>query len=199
MINNIDEIVKRHLLTSENHIYGFADLIGLVQNKFFGYNYGISIGRKLDNRIVDKIVHGPTPEYYSHYRQINEDLGLLTERISEELNKNGCYKGRLGLDRKTDLFISKQFGPRLRLVSILLKTPVKSKSKPVNISRCGNCNICVDSCPAKASSGKLWNITVDREEFFDPWKCRNQCAEFGMTRLGMDARICGICVAVCPI
>lgn len=100
MIYNIDEIVKRHLLPSENHIYGFADLTGLVQNKFFGYNYGISIGRKLDNRIVYKIVHGPTPEYYSHYRQINEDLGLLTERISEELNKNGCYKGRLGLDRE---------------------------------------------------------------------------------------------------
>jgi NAD-dependent dihydropyrimidine dehydrogenase PreA subunit len=199
MIYNIDEIVKRHLLPSENHIYGFADLTGLVQNKFFGYNYGISIGRKLDNRIVDKIVHGPTPEYYSHYRQINEDLGLLTERISEELNKMVATRPGSGWIGKTDLFISKQFGPRLRLVSILLKTPVKSKSKPVNISCCGNCNICVDSCPAKASNGKLWNITVDREEFFDPWKCRNQCAEFGRTRLGMDARICGICVAVYPI
>lgn len=199
MIYNIDEIVKRHLLPSENHIYGFADLTRLVQNKFFGYNYGISIGRKLDNRIVDKIVHGPTPEYYSHYRQINEDLGLLTERISEELNKMVATRPGSGWIGKTDLFISKQFGPRLRLVSILLKTPVKSKSKPVNISCCGNCNICVDSCPAKASNGKLWNITVDREEFFDPWKCRNQCAEFGRTRLGMDARICGICVAVYPI
>ena len=197
MIYNIDEIVKRHLLPSENHIYGFADLTRLVQNKFFGYNYGISIGRKLDNRIVDKIVHGPTPEYYSHYRQINEDLGLLTERISEELNKMVATRPGSGWIGKTDLFISKQFGPRLRLVSILLKTPVKSKSKPVNISCCGNCNICVDSCPAKASNGKLWNITVDREEFFDPWKCH--CAEFGRTRLGMDARICGICVAVCPI
>jgi epoxyqueuosine reductase QueG len=80
-----------------------------------------------------------------------------------------------------------------------LKTPVRSKSNPVNISRCGNCNICVDICPAKAANGKLWDITVDREEFFDPWKCRNQCAEFGRVRLGMDARICGICVAACPV
>lgn len=231
MIHNIDEIVKRLLLPAENHIYGFADLTGLLQKKFIGYNYGISIGRKLDNRIVDKIIHGPTPEYYSHYRQINEDLGLLTKRISEDLNKNGfeslnidptvstseldsvyfdtlrtdlshkmvATRAGLGWIGKTDLFISKKFGPGLRLVSILLKTPVKSKSKPVDISRCGNCNICVDSCPAKASNGKLWDITVDREEFFDPWKCRNQCAEFGRTRLGIDARICGICVAVCPI
>jgi epoxyqueuosine reductase QueG len=105
----------------------------------------------------------------------------------------------LGWIGKTDLFISKEFGPRLRLVSILLKTPVKSESNPVNISRCGYCNICVDICPAKAANGKLWDITVDREEFFDPWKCRNQCVEFGITRLGIDARICGICVAVCPV
>jgi epoxyqueuosine reductase QueG len=67
------------------------------------------------------------------------------------------------------------------------------------MSRCGNCSICVDICPAKAANGKLWDITVDREVFYDPWKCRNQCAEFGMNRLGLDVRICGICVAACPI
>jgi epoxyqueuosine reductase QueG len=105
----------------------------------------------------------------------------------------------LGWIGKTDLFISREFGPRLRLVSILLKTPVKPKLKPVDMSRCGNCSICVDICPAKAANGKLWDITVDREVFYDPWKCRNQCAEFGMNRLGLDVRICGICVAACPI
>ena len=35
--------------------------------------------------------------------------------------------------------------------------------------------------------------------FSDPLKCRVQCAEFGRIKLGMDARICGICVAACPI
>jgi epoxyqueuosine reductase QueG len=91
------------------------------------------------------------------------------------------------------------FGPRLRLVSILLKTPVKAKTKPIDKSRCGTCNICVEICPVKAASGKLWDTTVEREEFFDPWKCRTQCAEFGRVKLGLNARICGMCVAVCPI
>jgi len=36
-------------------------------------------------------------------------------------------------------------------------------------------------------------------EFFDPLKCRVQCAEFGRSALGMDARLCGICVAACPV
>jgi epoxyqueuosine reductase QueG len=105
----------------------------------------------------------------------------------------------LGWIGKTDLFISKKFGPRLRLVSILLSTPVKPKSKPVEKNRCGKCNLCVDICPANAANGKLWDITVEREEFFDPWKCRKQCAEFGSSRLGLDVRICGMCVSICPI
>jgi epoxyqueuosine reductase QueG len=231
MLHLIDEIVRKHLIPAENHIYGFADLTGLLQKKFVGYNYGISIGCKLDHKIIDAVIAGPTQEYFSHYKKINEDLGLLTERISADLNMNDietlnidptvstdeldsiyfdtlrtdlshkmvATRAGLGWIGKTDLFISKEFGPRLRLVSILLKTPVKSKSKPVDISRCGNCSICVDICPAKAATGKLWDITVDREEFYNPWKCRNQCAEFGRIRLGMNARICGICIAACPI
>ena len=231
MIKIINNILKEHLLPVENYIFGFADLTGLLQNKFIGFNYGISIGRKLDYKIVDKVNNGPTPEYYSHYRQINKDLSLLTKKISDDLNKNDietlkidptvstseldsvyfntlrtdlshkmvATRAGLGWIGKTDLFISKEFGPRLRLVSILLKTPVKPKLKPVDMSRCGNCSICVDICPAKAANGKLWDITVDREVFYDPWKCRNQCAEFGRNRLGLDVRICGICVAACPI
>jgi epoxyqueuosine reductase QueG len=207
MIHIIDEIVKRHLIPAENHIYGFSDLTGLLQKKFIGFNYGISIGRKLDYEIVDRVIKGPTQEYYSHYRQINKDLALLTHKISEDLNKNDietlnidptvstseldsiyfktlrtdlshkmvATRAGLGWIGKTDLFISKEFGPRLRLVSILLKTPLKSKLKVVDTSRCGTCSICVDICPAKAANGKLWNITVDREEFFDPWKCRSVC------------------------
>jgi epoxyqueuosine reductase QueG len=231
MLQIIDEIVKRHLIPAEEYIYGFSDLTGLLQKKFKGYNFGISIGRKLDSGIVDRVIYGPTPEYYSHYKQINEDLAILTHRISADLNKTGietlnidptvstselevtylktlrtdlshkmvATRAGLGWIGKTDLFISREIGPRVRLVSILLKTPLQSKSKPVDISRCGSCNICVDACPAKAANGKLWDITIDRNEFFDPWKCRVQCAEFGRSALGMDARLCGICVAVCPL
>jgi epoxyqueuosine reductase len=227
----IDDIVRKHTRPANNYIWGFADLTGLIQNKFPGFNYGISIGRKLDYKIVDKIIECPTREYFSHYRQINKDLDVLTKSISEDLNKcnietlniestvsiselDSTYfntlrtdlshkmvatRAGLGWIGKTDLFISKKFGPRLRLVSILLKTPVVPESDPIDNSLCGRCSICVDFCPAKAANGKLWSITVDREEFFDAFKCRDQCAEFGRTKLGMDARICGICVAACPV
>jgi epoxyqueuosine reductase len=231
MMHQIDEIITRHLIPEENYIYGFADLTGLLDKKFEGFDYGISIGRKLDNSIVIKIIEGPTKEYYIHYRRINEEIEQLSVDICEELNASGlesiniepsvstsdldskysvmlrtdvshkmvATRAGLGWIGKTDLFISKITGPRLRLVSILLKNKVIPKSIPVDKSRCGKCNICVDICPAKAANGKIWDITVRREDFFDPWKCRKQCAEFGRLKLGMDARICGMCVAVCPV
>jgi epoxyqueuosine reductase QueG len=227
----IERVLKKHLKPEEDYIYGFADLTGLLNPKFEGFNYGISIGRLLADQIVNSIIHGPTKEYYSHYKQINEELEQLTINISKDLNIDGiesidieptvntseldsiysktlrtdlshkmvATRAGLGWIGKTDLFISKKFGPRLRLVSILLSTPVKPKSKPVEKNRCGKCNLCVDICPANAANGKLWDITVEREEFFDPWKCRKQCAEFGRSRLGLDVRICGMCVSICPI
>jgi len=231
LIKIIDNIIQKHLVPSVDFIYGYSDLTGLLDKKFIGFNYGISIGIKLDQGIVDKVINGPTPEYFSHYRKANNDLALLTRSISEELTRNNieslavtptvstsdldtiyfdtlrtdlshkmvATRAGLGWIGKTDLFVSKEFGPRLRLVSILLKTPVKAKSRPIDKSRCGKCTVCVDICPAKAANGKLWNIKVDRNEFYDPWKCRDKCAEFGRIKLGQDARVCGICVSACPV
>jgi hypothetical protein len=83
----IIKILKRHLIPEENFIYGFADLTGLLSMKFNGFNYGISIGRKLDDSILDNISEGPTMEYYYHYRKVNEELALLSGRISADLNE----------------------------------------------------------------------------------------------------------------
>lgn len=227
----IEEILKSHLSGEDKYIYGFANLTGLLDPKFGDFKYGISIGRKLDEQIVDPVINGPTKEYYAHYRTINTQLEQLTVDLSKELNARGietinieptvstsdldskyslllrtdvshkmvATRAGLGWIGKTDLFVSKKFGPGLRLVSILIKNPVESKEAPIDKSRCGKCNLCVEACPAGAANGRLWDISVKREDFFDPWKCRKQCADFGRLRLGSDARVCGICVAVCPI
>lgn len=85
------------------------------------------------------------------------------------------------------------------LTSILIDKEVIPGSKPINKSRFGNCSICVENCPAKTATGQLWNIDTDRDVFFDAFECREKCSEFGRTILKIDKRICGICVAVCPI
>jgi epoxyqueuosine reductase len=87
-MQDIENIIQKHLVPCENFIYGFSDLTGLLDEKFRGFNYGISIGIKLDSTIVDMIINGPTAEYFSHYRHANNDLALLTRKISEELDQN---------------------------------------------------------------------------------------------------------------
>jgi epoxyqueuosine reductase len=228
----IRAIINKNLIPPENFIFGFSDLHGLIIKKFDGYNYGISIGKRLDDKIIDDIIEGPTIEYYNHYNQVNSELSDLTGMIHADLQKAGidsmiirptishgqegydeeylktltvdishkmvATRAGLGWIGKSDLFISRAFGPRLRLVSILLKQNPGIDSVPVEESECGKCNICVVRCPANAANGKLWNINVKREEFFDAHKCREKCNQLARNKLNVDARICGLCVSICP-
>lgn len=100
---------------------------------------------------------------------------------------------------KTDLFISKKFGPRVRLATVLTDYPLKPESPVITQSRCGNCRVCVDACPAQAANGLLWNTSVDRDEFYNAHLCREKCRELSWKNLKEEISICGICVSVCPI
>lgn len=105
----------------------------------------------------------------------------------------------LGWIGKTDLFISKEFGPRFRLISLLINQRPDKHVDPINKSRCGTCTICVDKCPAQAANGLLWNTETHRDTFFNAHKCRDKCGELAKQRLNVDKRICGLCISVCPI
>ncbi|MBC8465595.1 hypothetical protein H8D57_01075, partial [bacterium] len=85
----ISTILQKHLQPKDDFIHGFADLTGLIDEKFGGYTFGISIGKRLDNRIVEKVITGPTLEYFSHYRAMNEELSHISHCISQDLNKAG--------------------------------------------------------------------------------------------------------------
>ena len=114
-------------------------------------------------------------------------------------HKMAATRAGLGWIGKTDLFVSERFGPRVRLVSILVNRPLDCSKAPVTESRCGSCNLCVEECPASAANGKLWNINVKREVFFDAFACREKCRELSHKLLKKEISLCGICMAVCPI
>jgi epoxyqueuosine reductase QueG len=190
----IEKIVRNHLIPAEDFIYGFADLRGILNEEFGKYSYGVSIGKRLNDSIVDSIKDGPTHEYYHHYKEINTELNKIATDIIIELKKNKIkcmcitptisstseefkqyldtlrYKishkmiatrAGLGWIGKTNLLITKKFGPRVRLVSILTDKHIKSAHQPVNKSRCGTCDKCISACPAQAANGKLWDINTE--------------------------------------
>ena len=113
-------------------------------------------------------------------------------------HKMAATRAGLGWIGKTDLLISKKFGPRVRFASVLTNHRFQQIGEPVIKSKCGSCNICVEKCPAQAASGKLWNSNVSRDEFYDAHKCMDMCRHLTKTRIQKDATICGICVSVCP-
>lgn len=122
------------------------------------------------------------------------------ETLRSKLSHKMCAtQSGLGWIGKTDLFISKRFGPRVRLASVLTNIPLTSEHPPFTKSRCGNCNICVEACPADAANGRLWKAGIDRGDFYDAFKCRAYCRMISKKNLDKDISICGICVAACPI
>lgn len=214
----------------ENHIIGFADMGDLIAGHY-PYRYAVVVGKRLDDAIVDEIAGGPTGPYYELYNSTNDELNLITTKISRFLTQNGipclpikatvrvedippdfgktlrmnfshkmaATRAGLGWIGKTDLLVSKAFGPRIRLATVLTHHRLDPCGKPITESRCGACDICVKLCPGQAATGKLWNSTLDRDEFYNAFRCMEACRKLSLERLDRKISLCGICVSVCPL
>jgi len=125
--------------------------------------------------------------------------GVNRSRLAYAVShKMVATRAGLGWIGKTDLLVSKRFGPRIRLASIVTQQPL-DVATPINESQCGTCMTCVRACPAQAANGKSWNIQVARDEFFDPLKCREYCRKITKEKLNKNESLCGKCISVCPI
>lgn len=114
-------------------------------------------------------------------------------------HKMAATRAGLGWIGKTDLLVSERFGPRIRLATLLTHYAFEKPGVPITESRCGKCDICVAECPAHAANGNLWNDSLDRDEFYDAFKCHAVCRKLSMERLNKTISLCGICVSVCPL
>jgi len=113
-------------------------------------------------------------------------------------HKMAATRSGIGWIGKTDLLITSRFGPRVRLASILMTSNISETGNPINESQYGSCNICVKNCPAHAATGELWTTEMDRNEFYDPFKCWEFCKQISAERIKKDISLCGICISVCP-
>ena len=189
------------------------------------YSKCISIGITLLNQIVDKLSiepESPTVDLYRHfcYDIINQKIDNILLEItkiltvygydalpipaSKAINKSklygtfshkaAAYISGLGWIGKSCLLINKDVGPRARWGTILTNAPLTPTGKPME-NNCGNCNICVESCPAEAFTGVNFNINEKREKRYDAFKCNDYLTQREQT---VGLRVCGICVQVCP-
>ena len=182
--------------------------------------YAVSLGVKLSDTILKTIESEPSFAYFQHYRAANALLDQIAFRIGREIEKAGYaafpiaasqslgkenpYRGviphktvavlsGLGFVGKSGLFLSTQYGSKLRLATVLTDMPLESEL-PVIENGCGDCNLCKTACPAGAIFGE--KPTTNGERNFDPEKCSKYMKEH-FQQIGRGS-VCGICIKVCP-
>ena len=191
----------------------------LEEKNEFGLSYAVSFAVPLSKAIVDGIDESPTHTYFHHYRTINTLIDNLSLRAGLMLGREGylyvpvpasqsvnglqgifshkyaAYLAGLGFVGRSGLFVSKKFGPRVRLGTVLTDFPFENIAEMVPFS-CGECRLCSESCPAMAISGEDWNPGDAREIIVDA----KACSDFMKKKFQHIGRgsVCGICMKVCP-
>lgn len=216
--------IKTELLHFGADIVGFGDLNELPEDVREGMPIGISIAVVYPKEVIRGISELPTQEYREWYDKLNERLDMIVTRGAELLREmgykaiaqtreyvgNGENKDNTTLPHKTvatragigwigksALLVTDTYGSAIRLSSILTDAPLDTAS-PINKSRCGDCMVCANDCPAGAASGKSWEVGLYRDEFFDPVKCRTTARERAIQGFGGNITIYGKCIEVCP-
>ena len=199
---------------------GFCALPASPIDELPTLTHAVSIAVKLSDAVLQTIESGPSFMYFQHYRTANALLDSIAFRLSraieeagfsafpvaasQSLGKNNPYRGviahktaavlsGLGFVGKSGLFLSTDFGSKVRLATILTNAPLQSEL-PVIENGCGECQICKNACPAGAIFGE--KPTADGNRNFDPEKCSQYMKEH-FQDVGRGS-VCGVCIKVCP-
>ena len=215
--------LKEYLKNAGVSLVEFADLRNIDASSRNNMPYGIAFAIKIRPSIIAGISDGPTEDYYEEYKAINTTLDninlLCVEYIKDQgynaIGQNSTYvtsndnlstplphktvatRAGLGWIGKNALLITPEYGSAIRISSVLTNMPLIT-NEPINESKCGTCNKCVEACPASAIKGLLWNVNSKREELLNPFKCRKKARELLKQRIGIEGAICGKCIEVCP-
>ena len=196
--------------------------IVLPQNLLEPYTRAISIAMRVDDDIINAISDGPTPEYAQHYRSVNASLDRIASQLVQWIIDKGfnamaipashivdendllgsishkavARMAGIGWQGKSLLIISPEYGPRIRLATVLTDMPLEIDQPLKN--RCGRCMECAKACPASAIKNvSTENHYESRDDAIHLEKCHGKLCEF-KARPNVGALICGVCIKVCP-
>ncbi len=219
-MRDLQDTLKQNAAAWGADIIGFCSLPKAPISNMPTLRYAVSIGVKLSDSVLSTIDNAPSFVYFQHYRTANALLDNIAFRLtrtleakgyaalpvaaSQSLGKNTPYQGvlphktaavlsGLGFVGKSGLFLSSQFGSKVRLATVLTDAPLQAEL-PVIENGCGSCEACKNACPAGAIFGELPSINGERN--FDPEKCSRFMKEH-FQDVGRGS-VCGVCIKVCP-
>jgi epoxyqueuosine reductase QueG len=208
------------LSTYENDLVAFGGEI--VRGYPCGISIGIALLNDIVDGLSNRNDPNNASLYHLHaYEVINSRLDFVSSLISSFLYRIGykalpipaaertdaenavptishkmvAHIASLGSIGKNCLLITPEYGPRIRLASILTNAPLLATNNPEE-QRCNTCRACVEICPVTAIKGRNYQFGESREERFDFRKCQSYFEE--MKRDTSKKAVCGMCLYICP-
>jgi epoxyqueuosine reductase QueG len=188
-----------------------------------GFRYAVSMAVALSDPIIESVTDQPTPIYASHYSRVNALLDRTALKVTRYIEERGAramplpasqtldeernvsylshkavaVAAGIGWQGKSLLTVSPDYGPRIRLVTVLTDADLEP-DEPIR-NRCGGCTRCTDACPV----GAIKNVNTDshyasREEALHFERCVRQLRQVFTPMEHIGAPICGVCIKVCP-
>lgn len=202
-------------------LVGFGNMAGLSRD---GLDSAVALALPLPADTVAGIGSGPTRNYFEQYHALNRELDRLAETAARYItglgfrtvaqttttvvetagyrtevpHKTCATRAGLGWIGKSALLVTPEYGPAVRLTSVLTNGQFDVYGSPVNTSRCGSCTKCTDACPGHAIHNALWNVAVTREQLVDVEACRGAARKLAAERIHEEITLCGKCIQVCP-
>ena len=201
-------------------IFGTSDVSKVVPDRFKKTPYALSLGIRLSSVVMEEVKNGPTRNYFHHYRTVNTRLDLSAlksvvylQRLGYDAmaipasqttnnraiagdfsHKTAANLAGIGFIGKSGLLVTREFGPRVRLVTVL--TNLELTGNTMKPPACGSCDLCVKACPCGAITGRQWEPGCTRDDLVDA----SLCSAYMKQQYAMIGRgaVCGICAAVCP-
>lgn len=186
-MKKLEKSIREILDGSGIGIYGFADLSDILKGGYKEYTHAVSIAVRLNPSVVKSILAGPNQEYCEEYKNVNKELDRVSAIIEQEISDKGYKAKAIAASKRTDferilgefphktaatragigwigkssLLVTKRYGPRIRLSTILTDYPLEA-ALPVEKNYCGRCTQCIEMCPAAAIVGGEWIPGVER-------------------------------------
>ena len=177
-----------------------------------GLDFGISMGVRLSDSVIDGISTEPTRIYLHHYRQVNYLLDRASLRLASCIQNMGyrslaipasqivdwdrqvghfshkiaAVRSGLAWIGRNNLAVNPDYGSRVRYATVLTDMPMKS-GEPLDLG-CGGCRDCIETCPAGSIR--------ETSDSYDMGSCLEKLRWFSKT-LNIGQYICGICVKAC--
>lgn len=220
MDRELSEETKKVLLTAGAVLVGIGDMSEVANCPL---PVGVAVAVPVPADIVKSLKNAPTKEYYDTYHFLNDKLDKIidigkdfltakgyhviaqtrkavkldrTQWISPLPHKTIATRAGIGWIGKNCLLVTQEYGAAIRISSLLTDAPLEC-NQPIDISKCGECRLCVKACPGQALTGINWEKHMKREQIIDVHKCYETQKRIMFENTGIDYDLCGKCFAMC--